>query len=154
MLRSPWRCGWGLSREKYHGSLPAPPLYSGMNTCGWRRSISYSAVVPDLACPTMKKSGIRRSTARSPGDCTAAELIGVRKFNGGCERRYDPHTAARGRLQPATPPDAPRQIALHRHGALPLAAVDRDTGASPAPPHRGAVSGLDLARGDRPLLRL
>src|SRR5947209_5818819 len=31
---------------------------SGMKICGWRRSISYSAVVPLLCWPTTKKSGI------------------------------------------------------------------------------------------------
>ncbi len=30
-----------------------------MKICGCPRSISYSAVVPHLACPTMKKSGVR-----------------------------------------------------------------------------------------------
>jgi hypothetical protein len=46
-----------------------------MNTWGWRRSISYSAVVPHLACPTMKKSGIRGSIAGGVEDRVGEALI-------------------------------------------------------------------------------
>ena len=55
---------WCISSAKNHGSLR-----SGRWICGCCLSISYSAVVPLLGCPTTKKSGMRprSGTARSPG---------------------------------------------------------------------------------------
>src|SRR6202035_3240591 len=58
-----------MSLPKNHGSLP-----SGMKICGWRLSISYSAVVPLLACPTMKKSG---TLCRRPSRAAAGSLDAV-----------------------------------------------------------------------------
>src|SRR4051812_7543472 len=42
---------------------------------GWHSSASQSAVVPHLACPTMKKSGTRPRTAAGAEACSVEAVI-------------------------------------------------------------------------------
>ena len=114
------------SRAKNHGSLPA-----GMKICGWRRSISYSAVVPPLGWPTMKKSGTlsrtaqRAPPARSPGEPRGGAVVGVVRLQEGgrVERRQaavDDHHHAVADVERghAVGDDEQRQLVLERRQRL------------------------------------
>src|ERR1700729_764747 len=98
-----------------------------MKICGWLRNASYSALVPLLGCPTMKKSGTRGSVEA---------VIAPERRKVAVEMLAERHHLA---LEAA--PDLPHQLLVgRRHVAedqLPLRGLQRLGTHAPGHQHLG-----------------